>query len=177
MLVFLRACVVLRKNIILSGSAGTGKTALLNILASLVSEEDRVLLVERHSEIELEHPHVVSVQMGAAPNVSMRSLLNAAMNMWPKRVIVGEIEGSEALELVSAMSSGQSGCMSCIRALSPRQALARLERLSLSNELDIPLRSLREEISLGLDIVVHSSRFADGSTRVNTYFRGRRASR
>ena len=171
MLAFLKACVLLRKNIVVSGGTSSGKTSLLNVLSSLIPSNERIITIEDSSELQLQQTHVVPMETKPADKkgrgaVSIRDLVKTSLRMRPDRIIVGEIRGGEALDLLQAMNTGHSGSMTTIHASSPAQALSRLETLSLFSGLDIPVRALREQVSSAVEIVVQAARLSDHSRRV-----------
>jgi len=159
--------VLARRNIIVAGGAGTGKTALLRLLATFIPRSERVVVIEDSTELDLAHPHVV--QLEAQPvdsngrgRVSIRDLFHATLRLRPDRIIIGEIRGGEALELVQAMTSGHRGCLSTLHATHPVDALTRLETMALMSMVDVPLLAVRPQIGAAVDVVVQTSRFSDG---------------
>ncbi len=167
----LRALVEDRMNVLVSGGTGSGKSSLLGALAALVPKTERLVVIEDARELQLDHPHVV--QLEAQPSdahgrgaVSVRDLFCATLRLRPDRIVIGELRGGEALELVQAMTSGHGGSMSTIHAKSPTDALARLETLALMTDVALPLPALRAQVASAIDAVVQLVRGADGVRRV-----------
>jgi pilus assembly protein CpaF len=169
--VVLRALVAERRNVLVSGGTGSGKSALLGALAALVPPRERLVVIEDARELQLAHPHVVQLEAQPAARhggdaVSVRTLFCATLRLRPDRIVIGELRGAEALELVQAMTSGHGGSMSSIHAKSPADALARLETLALIGGLELPLPALRAQVASAIDAVVQLARGADGVRRV-----------
>lgn len=168
---FLRICVLLEKNLLVSGGTGSGKTSLLNALSGLLPPTDRILVLEDSSELRLQQEHVlyfecVSGDRHGRGRVTIRDMFHSAMRMRPTRVVVGEVRSGEALDMIQAMTSGHSGSMSTIHANTPADALSRLETLALMGGLDLDLRAIRVQVASAIDVVVQISRFRDGSRRL-----------
>jgi len=168
---FLRLCVLMEKNILVSGGTGSGKTCLLNALSGFIPREDRILVLEDSSELRLQQEHVLYYECVAGDKhgrgrVTIRDLFHSALRMRPTRVIVGEVRSGEALDMIQAMTSGHSGSMSTIHANTPTDALNRLETLALMGGLDLPLRAIRVQVASAIDVIVQISRFRDGSRRL-----------
>ncbi len=168
---FIRACVVLKKNIIVSGGTSSGKTSLLNVVSGLIPSDERIITIEDSAELQLSQDHVVPMETRPPDKkgrgqIAIRDLVKASLRMRPDRIIVGEIRGGEALDLLQAMNTGHSGSMATVHASSPHQALTRLETLSLFSGLEIPMRALREQVSAAIDIVIQASRLPDHSRKV-----------
>jgi pilus assembly protein CpaF len=158
-------------NILIAGGTGSGKTSLLNALSGFIPDGERVVVIEDSREIQFQKPHVVQLEARPAqPNgrgaVSIRDLFRATLRMRPDRVIVGEIRGGEALDIVQAMTSGHGGCMCTLHASYPKDSLTRMETMGLMSDLDLPLTALRNQIGSGIDLVIIVSRLADGSRKV-----------
>jgi pilus assembly protein CpaF len=171
MIAYLTACVVLKKNIIVSGGTSSGKTSLLNVVSSLIPSDERILTIEDSAELQLTQDHVLPMETKAPDKkgrgqVTIRDLVRASLRMRPDRIVVGEIRGGEALDLLQAMNTGHSGSMATVHASSPSQALTRLETLSLFSGIEIPMRALREQVSTALDVVIQASRLPDHSRKV-----------
>ena len=168
---FLGACVELRLNALVSGGTGTGKTTLLNALSAFIPDSERILTIEDPLELQLQQPHVISLE-ARPPNVdgrgevTQRELLRNALRMRPDRIIIGEVRGGEAFDMLNAMNTGHEGSLSTIHSNSPRDALARLENMVLMANLDLPMRAIREQMSSALHVVVQISRFRDGGRRI-----------
>ena len=168
---FLSQCVRGRLNILVSGGTGTGKTTLLNVLSSFIPEDERTVTIEDAVELQMHQDHVVTLE-SRPPNiegrgqVTIRDLVRNALRMRPDRIIVGEVRGAEALDMLQAMNTGHEGSLSTLHANTPRDALARLETMVLMAGLDLPVRAIREQVSSALDVVIHLSRLKDGSRRV-----------
>ena len=167
----LRACVEARLNILISGGTGTGKTTLLNVLSSYIPNNERIISIEDSVELQLQQEHVVRLE-SRPPNVegrgevSIRDLVRNSLRMRPDRIIVGEVRGAEALDMLQAMNTGHDGSLSTVHANSPRDCLARLETLVLMAGMELPLRAIREQTSSAIDLIVQLSRLRDGSRRI-----------
>ena len=168
---FLEACVAGRTNILVSGGTGAGKTTTLNVLSGFIPEDERIITVEDAAELRLEQPHVVRLEY-RPPNiegrgeVTIRDLVRNSLRMRPDRIVVGEVRGGEALDMLQAMNTGHDGSISTIHANSPRDAISRLETMVLMAGVELPVRAIREQIAAGIQFIVHQSRFKDGSRRV-----------
>ena len=168
---FLQRSVAARKNIVVAGGTGSGKTTLLNILSAAIPEGERVVTIEDSAELQLQQSHVVTLEarppnMEGRGEVTIRDLVKNAMRMRPDRVIVGECRGGEALDMLLAMNTGHDGSMTTTHANSAAETLRRIESLSLMSGVDLPAKSIREQIAYALDLVVHQARLSDGSRRV-----------
>lgn len=169
----LETLVVAKKNLIVAGGTGSGKTSMLNALSSFVPDGDRIVVIEDSRELQLQKRHVVRLEARPADargrgRVTIRDLFKATLRLRPDRIVVGEIRGGEALELVQAMTSGHGGCMSTVHATYPSDALNRLETMALMSDVDLPLFALRAQIASAIDLIVQTARIADGS-RVITH--------
>ena len=167
----LRACVLARMNIIVSGGTGTGKTTLLNVLSSFIPAEDRIVTIEDAVELQLQQEHVVRLESRPANiegrgEVTIRDLVRNSLRMRPDRIIVGEVRGGESLDMLQAMNTGHDGSISTVHANSPRDAVARLETLVLMAGMDLPLRAIREQVASAVNLIVQISRLRDGTRRV-----------
>ncbi len=164
-------CVMGRLNILVTGGTGTGKTTLLNVLSSSIPEDERIVTIEDSAELQLMQEHVVRLE-GRPPNiedrgeVTIRDLLRNSLRMRPDRIIVGEVRGGEALDMLQAMNTGHEGSMSTLHANTPRDAVSRLETMVLMAGLDLPSRAIREQIASAINLIVHLSRLRDGTRRV-----------
>src|SRR2546427_762274 len=165
---FLRACILARVNLMISGGSSSGKTTLLNALATCIPDYERIVTIEEAAELRLPQGHVCRLECIPAGEkmMSLRQLVRHAVRMRPDRLIVGEVRGGEALDMLQAMNTGHDGAMSTVHANSPRDALSRLETLVLMAGLDLPVRAIRQQISGAIDVIVHVGRLADGSRRV-----------
>lgn len=168
---FLTRSVVVRKNILVCGGTGSGKTTLLNVLSAAIPEHERVVTVEDAAELRLSQTHVVSLEtrppnMEGKGAVSIRDLVRNALRMRPDRIIVGECRGGEAIDMLQAMNTGHEGSMTTVHANSPNEALARLETLALMSGLDLPARSIREQIAQSIHLIVYQARLSDGARKV-----------
>jgi pilus assembly protein CpaF len=165
-------CVRARMNIIVSGGTGSGKTTLLNVLSSFAHSSERLITIEDAAELRLSQPHVIALE-SRPPNVEgrgevpIRALVRNALRMRPDRILVGEVRGGEALDMLQAMNTGHEGSMSTAHANSPEDALGRLETMALMSDVDLPAAHVREQIAAAIDLVIHASRRADGSRVVS----------
>ncbi|MFN8390288.1 MAG: ATPase, T2SS/T4P/T4SS family [Bdellovibrionota bacterium] len=171
MIMYLQAAVLLKKNIIVSGGTSSGKTSLLNVVSGLIPDDERILTIEDSAELQLRQEHVVPMETKPPDKkgrgqVTIRDLVKASLRMRPDRIVVGEIRGGEALDLLQAMNTGHSGSMATVHASSPKQALTRMETLSLFSGLEIPMRALREQVSTAIEVIIQASRLADHSRKV-----------
>jgi pilus assembly protein CpaF len=168
---FLKCCVEARLNVIVSGGTGSGKTTMLNALSSFIPADERVVTIEDAAELRLRQGHVISLE-SRPPNgegrgeVTIRDLLRNALRMRPDRIVIGEVRGGEALDLLQAMNTGHDGSLSTLHANKPRDALARLETMALMANFDLPVRAIREQMASSIDLIVHQERFEDGSRRI-----------
>ena len=168
---FLRACVISRLNIVISGGTGSGKTTTLNILSSNIPDDERIVTIEDAAELQLHQDHVVRLEtkppnIEGTGSVSIRDLVRNSLRMRPDRIVVGECRGGEALDMLQAMNTGHDGSLTTVHANSPRDALSRLETLSLMSGLDLPVRVIREQIASAVDLIVQQTRMKDGSRKV-----------
>ncbi len=159
-------------NVLVSGGTGTGKTTLLNVLSSFVPESDRIVTIEDAVELQLHQEHVIRLE-ARPPNIegngeiTIRDLVRNALRMRPDRIIIGEVRGAEALDMLQAMNTGHDGSLSTVHANAPRDALARLETMVLMAGFDLPTRAIREQIASALNLIIQVERFRDGSRRVS----------
>lgn len=164
----LQALVSSKQNIIVSGGTGSGKTSMLNALSAFAAPDERIIVIEDARELQLQRSHVVQFEAQAEDakgegRVSIRDLFKATLRMRPDRIVVGEIRGGEALELIAAMTSGHGGCMSTVHASYPKDALSRLETMALMSDVELPLVALRSQVASAIDIIVQTARLSDGS--------------
>ncbi len=168
---FLKACVIARMNIIISGGTGSGKTTLLNVLSGFIPGDERILTIENAAELQLRQEHVVILESRPANiegrgEITIRDLVINALRMRPERIIVGECRGAEALDMLQAMNTGHDGSMTTAHANSPRDALSRIETMCLMAGMDLPVRAIREQVSSAVDLIVQQERMKDGSRKV-----------
>ena len=168
---FLRLCVQLRLSMVIAGGTGTGKTTILNALSAFIPERERIITIEDPIELKLQQRHVISSE-ARPPNiegrneVTQRDLLRNALRMRPDRIIVGEVRGGEAFDMMQAMNTGHEGSLTTVHANSPRDALSRIENMVLMAGFDLPIRAIREQMTSAFQVMLQLSRFADGSRRV-----------
>jgi pilus assembly protein CpaF len=170
---FLSLCVRLRKNILISGGTGTGKTVLLGAISRAVPEEERIVVIEDTSELRLIQRHCLYLEARHADRLGrgalgVRQLFVNSLRMRPDRIIVGEVRGGEALDLIQSMISGHAGSLSTIHANSARDALMRLETLSLMSDVEIPVYVARSQVASAIDLIVQIARFVDDGSRKMT---------
>jgi pilus assembly protein CpaF len=167
----LRASVLGRLNIVVSGGTGAGKTTLLNALSSFVPQHERIITIEDSAELQLQQAHVVRLET-RPPNlegrgrVAQRELLVNSLRMRPDRIIVGEVRGPEALDMLQAMNTGHDGSLTTIHANTPRDALSRIETMVAMSGIDMPERAIREQIASAIQLVIQLSRLSDGTRRL-----------
>jgi pilus assembly protein CpaF len=168
---FVRQCVLGRLNIVVSGGTGTGKTTLLNVLSSFIPSDERIVTVEDAKELQLHQDHVLALE-SRPPNIEgkgevrIRDLVKNSLRMRPDRIVVGEVRGGEALDMLQAMNTGHDGSITTVHSNSPRDTLSRIETMTLMAGMDLPVRVIREQMSSALDLIVQLSRLRDGSRRV-----------
>jgi pilus assembly protein CpaF len=168
---FLKACVLARINIVISGGTGSGKTTFLNVLSQYIPGDERIITIENAAELQLRQEHVVTLE-SRPPNiegrgeVTVQNLVVNALRMRPDRIIVGEIRAQEALDMLQAMNTGHEGSMTTAHSNSPRDTLSRIETMTLMAGMDLPIRAIREQISSALELVVHLERMRDGSRKI-----------
>jgi pilus assembly protein CpaF len=163
----LEAAIRERRSVIVCGGTGSGKTTLLNALSSWIDSTERIVTIEDAAELRLRQPHVVRLESRPASvegrgEVTIRDLLRNALRMRPDRIVIGEVRGTEALDLLTALNTGHEGALSTVHANSPGDALRRLETLALMAGIGLPHEAIREQIARGIDLVVHMSRRLDG---------------
>ena len=169
----LKACVVARLNVVISGGTGSGKTTFLNVLSGFIPDDERIVTLENAAELQLRQMHVVTLE-SRPPNiegrgqVDIRDLVINSLRMRPDRIVVGECRGPEAFDMLQAMNTGHEGSMTTIHANTPRDALARLENMILMAGMDLPHRAIREQIASALDVIIQLERRRDGSRKVVT---------
>lgn len=167
----LRACSVGKCNIVVAGGTGSGKTSLLNVLAACVPNDERILVLEDTREIDIAHTHVLYLE-ARKPDaqgegaITIRDLFRASLRMRPDRILVGEIRGAEALDMIQAMVSGHGGCLSTLHATHPRDTLTRLETMCMMSDVSMPLPAIRMQIGSGIDLIVQVARLRGGKRGV-----------
>ena len=168
---FLDACVRGRLNIIVSGSTGAGKTTTLNVLSSFIPHDERIVTIEDAAELQLKQEHVVRLESRPANiegkgEVAIRDLVKNSLRMRPDRIIVGEVRDSSALDMLQAMNTGHDGSICTLHSNGPRDTLSRLETMVLMAGMDLPIRAIREQVASAVDLIVHQTRFKDGTRRI-----------
>ncbi|KGN32346.1 CpaF pilus assembly protein, ATPase CpaF [Knoellia sinensis KCTC 19936] len=168
---FLHACVVGRRNIIISGGTGSGKTTTLNVVSSFLPEDERIITIEDAAELQLHQEHVLRMESRPANiegrgAIAIRDLVKNALRMRPDRIIVGEVRDGAALDMLQAMNTGHDGSITTVHANSPRDSLSRLETMVLMAGLELPVRAIREQVASGIDLVVQQQRLKDGTRRI-----------
>jgi pilus assembly protein CpaF len=168
---FLRACVISRFNVLISGGTGSGKTTLLNVLSTFIPDEERIVTIEDAAELQLRQEHLIRLEtkpanLDGTGLVTVRDLVRNCLRMRPDRIIVGEVRGGEALDMLQAMNTGHDGSLTTLHANSPRDALSRLETMCLMAGMEMPIKVLREQAASAIDLIVQVSRIRDGSRKV-----------
>ncbi len=168
---FMDACVRGKRNILIRGGTGSGKTTLLNVVSSFIPTDERIVTIEDAVELRLHQRHVIRLESRPANvegkgQIAIRELVRNSLRMRPDRIVVGEVRGGEALDMLQAMNTGHEGSISTLHANSPRDALARLETMVMMAGLDLPTRAIREQVASALDVIIHLSRMRDGTRRV-----------
>ena len=168
---FLRACVAARLNMVISGGTGSGKTTLLNVMSGFIPSDERIVTIEDAAELQLQQDHIVRLETKPANaegrgGVSVRDLVKNSLRMRPDRIIVGEVRGGEALDMLQAMNTGHDGSLTTVHSNSPRDAISRLETLVLMAGMDLPLKVVRQQVASAVDVIVQQTRLKDGSRKV-----------
>lgn len=173
MALFLQACVRAKLNIIISGGTGTGKTTLLNILSGFIDDEERIITIEDAAELKLHQSHVISletrmVNYEGEGEITIRDLVRNSLRMRPDRIIVGEVRGKEAFDMLQAMNTGHEGSITTLHANSPEDAINRLETMMLMNDMELPVSAIRNYIEKAINIVVQIERLSDGKRKITS---------
>jgi pilus assembly protein CpaF len=168
---FLQACVKARLNIIISGGTGSGKTTLLNVMSGFIPENERIITIEDAAELQLQQDHVMRMETKVANAdglhaVSIRELVKNSLRMRPDRIVVGEVRGGEALDMLQAMNTGHDGSLTTVHANTPRDAISRIETLVLMAGMDLPIKVVRQQVSSAVDLIVQQTRLKDGQRKV-----------
>lgn len=168
---FIKACIQARINILVSGGTGSGKTTTLNVLSSFIPENERIVTIEDAAELKLQQEHVVTLESRPANiegngEITIRDLVKNALRMRPDRIIVGEVRGGEALDMLQAMNTGHDGSLTTAHANNPRDALSRLETMVLMAGFEMPIRAIREQVSSAIELILQQSRLKDGSRKI-----------
>jgi pilus assembly protein CpaF len=168
---FLEQCVKAELNILISGGTGSGKTTLLNAMSGAISDSERIVTIEDAAELRLNQVHVLRLEarpknVEGQGEIPIRDLVRNSLRMRPDRIIVGEVRGAEAMDMLQAMNTGHDGSLSTVHANSPRDAISRVESMVLMAGTDFPMRAVRQQISRALDLLVHIERFSDGSRKL-----------
>jgi pilus assembly protein CpaF len=170
---FLKACVIAKVNLVVSGGTGSGKTTTLNVFSGFIPDNERIVTIENAAELQLRQEHVVTLE-ARPPNlegkgeVNIRDLVVNSLRMRPDRIIVGEVRSGEALDMLQAMNTGHEGSMTTAHANNSRDCLARIETMVLMAGMDLPHRAIREQIASGLDLIVHQERMRDGTRKITS---------
>jgi pilus assembly protein CpaF len=168
---FLRACVIGKLNIVVSGGTGSGKTTLLNVLSGFIPNDERIVTIENAAELQLRQEHVVTLE-SRPPNIegrgaiTIQDLVVNSLRMRPDRIVVGECRAGEALDMLQAMNTGHEGSLTTAHSNSPRDTLSRLEVMCLMAGMDLPVRAIREQVASAIDMIVHQDRMRDGTRKV-----------
>lgn len=168
---FLEACVAARLNIVVSGGTGSGKTTLLNVLSSLIPHDERIVTIEDSAELQLSQPHVVRLEAKPANRdgkgeITIRHLVKNSLRMRPERIVIGEVRGGEAIDMLQAMNTGHDGSLATLHANNPREAMSRIETMAMMSGMDLPIMVIRDQIARAVDVVVQQSRLRDGSRKI-----------
>jgi len=168
---FLQRCIQAQLNILISGGTGSGKTTMLNALSAAIADSERIVTIEDAAELQLKQAHVLRLE-GRPKNIegqgeiAIRDLVRNSLRMRPDRIIVGEVRGAEALDMLQAMNTGHDGSLTTVHANAPRDALARIETMVLMAGYDLPVRAIRQQVASALDLIIHLERLEDGTRRV-----------
>ena len=168
---FLKACVLGRRNIVISGGTGSGKTTTLNVISSFIPADERIVTIEDAAELQLHQEHVLRMESRPANiegrgKIEIRDLVKNSLRMRPDRIVVGEVRDGAALDMLQAMNTGHDGSITTVHANSPRDSLSRLETMVLMGGIDLPVRAIREQVAGALDLIIQQARLKDGSRRI-----------
>lgn len=171
LLIFLKACIEAKVNLIISGGTGSGKTTLLNVLSAFIPDDERIITIEDTVELQLKQKHVLRLEK-RPPNVegsgeiTIRQLVINALRMRPDRIIVGEVRGGEALDMLQAMNTGHDGSITTVHSNNPRDTLRRVETMVLMAGMNLPLRAIREQVASSIELIIHTDRLRDGTRKI-----------
>ena len=170
---FLEICVRLHKNLVVAGGTGTGKTSLLNALSTAIPPEERIVVIEDSSELRLQQPHTLYLESQQADSrgrggLSIRDLFRASLRMRPDRIVVGEVRGGEALDMIQAMNTGHEGSMTTVHANTPRDAIARIETLVAMGGIELPLKAMRHQFASAVDMIIQVNRLQGGPRKITS---------
>jgi pilus assembly protein CpaF len=170
---FMKRCIAAQLNCLISGGTGSGKTTLLNAFSAAISDAERIVTIEDAAELQLNQKHVLRLEarpknIEGAGEITIRELVRNSLRMRPDRIIVGEVRGAEALDMLQAMNTGHDGSLSTVHANAPRDALARIETMVLMAGFELPVRAIRHQVASALDLIIHLERLEDGSRRVTS---------
>jgi pilus assembly protein CpaF len=168
---FMRACVISKLNVIVSGGTGSGKTTLLNVLSGFIPNDERIVTIENAAELQLRQEHVVTLESRPANiegkgTITIQDLVVNSLRMRPDRIVVGECRSGEALDMLQAMNTGHDGSLTTLHSNSPRDTISRLEVMCLMAGMDLPVRAIREQIASAIDVIIHQERMRDGSRKI-----------
>lgn len=168
---FIELCIHMERNMIVAGGTGSGKTSLLNCISTLIDPAERIIVIEDSTELQLQQPHVLMLEARQPDSrgrghVGIGDLFRSAMRLRPDRIVIGEIRGGEALDLIQAMTSGHGGSMSTTHATYPDDTLRRLETMAMMSDIEMPLKALRSQVASAIQVIVQTSRFNDGSRKI-----------
>lgn len=169
---FLRACIISRLNVVVSGGTGSGKTTLLNVLSNFIPYDERIVTIEDSAELKLSQDHVVRLESKPAEidgsgRVAIRDLVINSLRMRPERVVIGECRGGETMDMLQAMNTGHDGSLTTLHANTPRDAIARMETMAMMAGMDMPLKVIREQIASAIDLIVQQTRLDDGQRKIS----------
>ncbi|MEN6665904.1 MAG: CpaF family protein [Phycisphaerae bacterium] len=168
---YVQSCVLAEKNILVAGGTSSGKTCLLNVLSSFIPAHQRIVVIEDSAELDLQQDHLISLESRLPDRwgrgeVSIADLFRSSLRLRPDRIIIGEVRGGEALDMIQAMTSGHGGSMSTLHANMPMDALNRLETLAMMNKVELPLHALRSQIASAIDVIIQMTRFSSGQRKI-----------